>query len=119
KVRPSRPTKVTMATERCTMVFMGRLGVEPGYVSTLVLLRRPLISCACRRDAGRLLTKSPRMRSFVSCFRQSPEYDRYQQTTPPQLSPADRALLQEMATDVPRLWHAEGTTVEDRKDLIR
>jgi hypothetical protein len=47
------------------------------------------------------------------------EYDRYRQTTPPQLSQDERDQLREMAADLPRLWEAEGTTVEDRKDLIR
>jgi DNA invertase Pin-like site-specific DNA recombinase len=47
------------------------------------------------------------------------EFDRHRQTEPPQLSQAERAQLQELAADLPRLWTAEGTTAEDRKDLIR
>src|SRR5205823_4186342 len=47
------------------------------------------------------------------------EYDRFRQITPPQLNEAERAELCDLAADMATLWQADGTTVEDRKDLIR
>src|SRR5262249_23161389 len=47
------------------------------------------------------------------------DHDRFKRITPPELSAAERQQLREMATEMPRLWNGEGTTVEDRKDLIR
>ena len=47
------------------------------------------------------------------------EYDRYCHTMPPRLTDAESAQLRELAADIPSLWEATGTTVEDRKDLIR
>jgi DNA invertase Pin-like site-specific DNA recombinase len=47
------------------------------------------------------------------------EYDRHVRQTPPQVTPAEVAALQALATDIPTLWAASGTTAADRKELVR
>ena len=46
-------------------------------------------------------------------------YDRFQQETPLLLSADERALIEQLATDIPGLWQAPGTTVADRKTILR
>jgi DNA invertase Pin-like site-specific DNA recombinase len=47
------------------------------------------------------------------------EYDRFVRQTPPQLTPREVAELQALATDIPALWSASGTSAADRKELLR
>jgi DNA invertase Pin-like site-specific DNA recombinase len=47
------------------------------------------------------------------------EYDRFRRETPPCLSPQERERIQQLASDIPRLWQAPGTTAADRKAIIR
>ncbi len=47
------------------------------------------------------------------------EHDRFRQEQPLRLSPADRAMIEQLSADIPRLWHAAGTTTADRKAIIR
>ena len=47
------------------------------------------------------------------------EHDRFQQTTPPTLTPAQREAITTAAHDLPRVWHAPTTTNADRKEIIR
>jgi DNA invertase Pin-like site-specific DNA recombinase len=47
------------------------------------------------------------------------EYRRFVQTTPQQLSDEDRARIMTLSQDVKTLWHAEGTSNADRKEVVR
>ncbi len=47
------------------------------------------------------------------------DYDRFLREQPPQLSPEERAWIAEISSDMPALWHAPGTTPQDRKAIIR
>ena len=47
------------------------------------------------------------------------EYDRFLQEQPPQLSEDERARIRALASDIPALWDAPGTTAADRKEVIR
>jgi hypothetical protein len=47
------------------------------------------------------------------------EHDRFCQEKPLRLSREDRERIEQLAADIPRLWQAEQTTVEDRKAIIR
>jgi DNA invertase Pin-like site-specific DNA recombinase len=47
------------------------------------------------------------------------EYDRFLREQPPQLSPEERARIAGLASDLPALWHAAGTTYRDRKEIVR
>jgi hypothetical protein len=47
------------------------------------------------------------------------EYDRWVREQPPQLSPAERRRIQSLAEDIPSLWQAAGTTMADRKEIVR
>jgi hypothetical protein len=47
------------------------------------------------------------------------DYDRFQRESPTQLSPVERAKITTLASDIPALWQAEGTTNADRKEIIR
>ena len=47
------------------------------------------------------------------------DYDRFLREQPPQLSPEERARIAELSSDLPALWHAPGTTHQDRKEIVR
>ncbi len=47
------------------------------------------------------------------------EYDRFQLESPTQLTPDERSKITALSSDIPALWHAEGTTNADRKEIIR
>jgi DNA invertase Pin-like site-specific DNA recombinase len=47
------------------------------------------------------------------------EYDRFLRQTPVRLSPEERARLTTLASDIPALWSAPGTTNSDRKQIVR
>jgi DNA invertase Pin-like site-specific DNA recombinase len=47
------------------------------------------------------------------------EFARWRQSAPSRLSAGDRALIRSLAADVPALWHAETTTVQDRIRIAR
>jgi DNA invertase Pin-like site-specific DNA recombinase len=47
------------------------------------------------------------------------EYDRFQGTSPTQLTPEERSRIMALSCDVPAIWHADGTTNADRKEVIR
>jgi DNA invertase Pin-like site-specific DNA recombinase len=47
------------------------------------------------------------------------EYDRFLRTQPPRLTEAERSRIRELASDIPTLWAAPGTTPADRKEIIR
>lgn len=47
------------------------------------------------------------------------EYDRFVRATPLQLTAEERERIKSLATDMPALWHAPGTTNADRKQIVR
>ncbi|MET8957641.1 recombinase family protein [Streptomyces sp. NPDC004393] len=47
------------------------------------------------------------------------DHARFAATTPRTLSRAEREAIRELAADLPSLWHAPTTTIEDRKHLLR
>ena len=47
------------------------------------------------------------------------EYHRFTASRPRILTPAERAQIRALATDIPAIWHAPTTTDADRKQLIR
>jgi DNA invertase Pin-like site-specific DNA recombinase len=47
------------------------------------------------------------------------EYDRFLQQTPPELTAAERERIRALATDIPALWAAPGSTATERKELVR
>ena len=47
------------------------------------------------------------------------DYDRFLREQPPQLSREERARIAALSSDLPALWHAPGTTDQDRKEIIR
>jgi DNA invertase Pin-like site-specific DNA recombinase len=47
------------------------------------------------------------------------QYDRFRAEQPPALSAADRRRIEALAADVPALWHAATTTVQDRQTIVR
>lgn len=46
-------------------------------------------------------------------------YDRHKQEQPADLTEADRELIQALAHDIPRLWHAPDTASADRQTAVR
>jgi hypothetical protein len=50
---------------------------------------------------------------------QQAEYQRFQQTSPEQLSDEQRAQILALSQQLPRLWHASTTTPEDRQVIAR
>jgi DNA invertase Pin-like site-specific DNA recombinase len=47
------------------------------------------------------------------------EYDRFARETPHRFTDAERARITTLASDIPALWHAAGTSNADRKAIIR
>jgi DNA invertase Pin-like site-specific DNA recombinase len=47
------------------------------------------------------------------------DYDRFLREQPPQLSQEERARIAALSSDLPALWHAPGTTNQDRKEIVR
>jgi DNA invertase Pin-like site-specific DNA recombinase len=47
------------------------------------------------------------------------DYQRFTEQRPATLSPAERAAIQALATDLPQVWHAPTTAQADRKELLR
>lgn len=47
------------------------------------------------------------------------EYDRFCQSQPQTLSQEDIARIQSLASEIPKIWHAEETTPQDRKIIVR
>jgi hypothetical protein len=47
------------------------------------------------------------------------DYERFARERPRELTDGDRELIRSLAADLPRLWHAETTTVVDRKEVVR
>jgi DNA invertase Pin-like site-specific DNA recombinase len=47
------------------------------------------------------------------------DYGRFLREQPPQLSPEERARIMALSSDLPALWHAPGTTQQDRKEIVR
>jgi DNA invertase Pin-like site-specific DNA recombinase len=47
------------------------------------------------------------------------DYQRFTEEQPATLTPAERAAIQALASDLPRVWHAASTTHADRKQLLR
>jgi hypothetical protein len=47
------------------------------------------------------------------------QYDRVRVERPRELTPADRRRIESLAGDIPGLWHAPGTTIEERQRIVR
>jgi DNA invertase Pin-like site-specific DNA recombinase len=47
------------------------------------------------------------------------DYQRFLQTQPQVLSPAEREAIEQLAHDIPALWQAATTTMADRKEIVR
>jgi hypothetical protein len=47
------------------------------------------------------------------------EYDRFQRAQPVQLSATERALIETLARDLPALWQAPTTSVEEKRQVVR
>ena len=47
------------------------------------------------------------------------QYDRFAAEQPPVLSAADRRRIESLAMDIPALWHAATTTIQDRQTIVR
>jgi len=47
------------------------------------------------------------------------DYQRFTEEQPKTLTPAERAAIQALASDLPQVWHAPSTTQADRKELLR
>ena len=47
------------------------------------------------------------------------EYQRFRQTEPARLCAAERARIEALADDLPALWRAPQTAIEDKREVIR
>jgi DNA invertase Pin-like site-specific DNA recombinase len=47
------------------------------------------------------------------------QYDRFRADQPRQLSETDRRRIEELAKDVPALWHSSSTTIQERQKIVR
>jgi len=69
-----------------------------------------LVAANLERDWEEKLEESERLRN---------EYDERAGRPPIRITASDRRRLQELAQDVPRLWHAKSTKSSDRKKIVR
>jgi DNA invertase Pin-like site-specific DNA recombinase len=47
------------------------------------------------------------------------EYDRFVHELPPEVTEAERRSLLKLSSDLPGIWHATTTTVQDRQEIVR
>ena len=47
------------------------------------------------------------------------QYDHFRKEQPINLTDAKRSELTRLASDVPGIWRAEGTTIQDRQEIVR
>ena len=47
------------------------------------------------------------------------QYDRFQAERPRELTAADRQRVEALAHDIPALWHASSTTIQERQQIVR
>jgi DNA invertase Pin-like site-specific DNA recombinase len=47
------------------------------------------------------------------------DFDRFRRQRPEELSPAQRGAVLRLSEDMPRIWHAVTTTVQDRQEIVR
>ncbi len=47
------------------------------------------------------------------------QYDRFLAKRPRELTAADRQRIEALAQDIPGLWHAESTTIQERQQIVR
>jgi hypothetical protein len=47
------------------------------------------------------------------------QYDRFRGERPRELTAADRQRIEALARDIPALWHAESTTIQERQQIVR
>ena len=57
--------------------------------------------------------------AMAEAARLEADYQRFTEEQPAALTPAERAAIQALAGDLPRVWHASSTTQADRKELLR
>jgi hypothetical protein len=57
--------------------------------------------------------------AIAEAARLEADYQRFTEEQPAALTPAERAAIQALAGDLPRVWHASSTTQADRKELLR
>lgn len=69
-----------------------------------------LVAATLERHWEELLAREKQVRE---------EYDRFVRHTPPQLTAGQRRRVLALASDIPALWDAPGTTNADRKQIVR
>ena len=47
------------------------------------------------------------------------EYDRFLHEQPPDVTEAERRALLKLSSDLPGVWHAKTTTIQDRQEIVR
>jgi hypothetical protein len=57
--------------------------------------------------------------ALAGAARLEADYQRFTEQQPATLTPAERATIQALASDLPRVWDAPSTTQADRKELLR
>jgi len=57
--------------------------------------------------------------ALAEAARLEADYQRFTEQQPATLTPAERAAIQALASDLPQVWHAPSTTQADRKELLR
>ena len=57
--------------------------------------------------------------ALAEAARLEADYQRFAEEQPATLTAAERAAIQALAGDLPRVWHAPSTTQADRKELLR
>jgi DNA invertase Pin-like site-specific DNA recombinase len=69
-----------------------------------------LVAATLEKDWNEALLRQRQLRE---------DYDRFLSQTPPGLTEAERAAIEALASDLPALWQAPGTTDSERKQVLR
>ena len=69
-----------------------------------------LVAATLEKDWNEVLLQERQVRE---------DYDRFRRETPSGLTESERATIQALASDIPALWQAPGTTQAERKQVLR
>jgi len=125
-LRALEPAAVALSLKACADVERERQRLEKHwrqrqqrahYEVELAERRYQAVDPGNRLVAG---TLEKRWEEALSQERQlQEEYDRFVRETPVQLTDEERARIEALASDIPALWDAPGTTNADRKHMMR
>jgi DNA invertase Pin-like site-specific DNA recombinase len=104
--------------DRATMDTLWRQRVERAHYAADRARRQYQLAEPENRLVVRQLEKDWET-ALAEADRLDQDYQRFRDSRPATLSPAERDAIRALAADLPAVWHAGTTTIEDRKEILR